>query len=140
MNARIRLKAVRHCTLLLLCSLLFAGCATNSVETRRKEKSAAYDALPPDQKQLVDQGLLKAGMSEEAVYIALGKPSEILHSGDQNGEATTWIYYGSYMQGYPIWWRRNFTYAYNPQDYVKAELVFVSGRLVSWRTLPVPLN
>jgi outer membrane protein assembly factor BamE (lipoprotein component of BamABCDE complex) len=131
--------AVKYWTFLLLV-LVLVGCATSSVETRRKERQAVYDTLPPDQKALVDQGELKVGMSEDVVYIALGKPNEILKSGDQNGEATTWIYYGSYMQGYPVWWRRNFTYAYNPQDYVKAELIFVKGKLVSWRTLPMPLN
>ncbi|MBU6402847.1 MAG: hypothetical protein KGS61_21205 [Verrucomicrobia bacterium] len=130
---------VRFWTPLAL-GLVLAGCASSSVTSRIKQKQAAYDALPPDQKQLVDQGQLRVGMSEDAVYIALGKPNEILHSGDQSGETTTWLYYSSYMQGYPMWWRRNFSYTYNPQDYVKAELVFVNGRLVSWRTLPMPLN
>ncbi|MHB8519136.1 MAG: hypothetical protein ACYDH9_00130 [Limisphaerales bacterium] len=149
--------AMKQWMLLTLCSLVLAGCATTTVETRKKERQAVYDALPPDLKKCVDNRQVKVGMSDDAVYIAWGQPSEILHSGDQNGEATTWIYYGSYMQETPVWAGdqgpyggapyglgayppQYLTYVYNPRDYVKAELVFVNGKLASWHTLPKPLN
>lgn len=144
--------AVKHWTLLMLCSLVLAGCATTTVETRKQERQAAYEALPPDLKQLVDHGQIKVGMSEDAVYIAWGQPAEILHRGDQGGEATTWLYTSSYMQETRFWTYREvphggdvfleqyLAYNYDPRDYVKAELVFVNGKLASWRTLPKPLN
>jgi hypothetical protein len=141
----------------LLCGVALAGCATTArhLQARIKEKQAVYDALPADIKQCIDQHRVKVGMSEDAVYIAWGAPSQILHSGDQAGETTSWIYYGSYMQGTPVWTYgpgsydaygfgaappQYLTYVYNPRDYVRAELVFVKGKLVRWRTLPQPLD
>jgi hypothetical protein len=64
----------------LLVPLLFIACKTPTVESRKQERLAAYNALPDDQKQMVDKGQIKIGMNEEAVYIAWGPPSQILQS------------------------------------------------------------
>src|SRR2546422_7798138 len=49
---------------LLLGFLLLAGCATSTVESRRKEKLAAYNALSPEEKELVDKGRSEEHTSE----------------------------------------------------------------------------
>ena len=64
----------------------------NTVQSRQQERAAAYAALNPEDRALVDQGKIKSGMSEDAVYIAWGRPSQVL-KGETGGKATaTWIY------------------------------------------------
>ncbi len=52
---------------LLLAAFALGGCATSSVDSRRTERRAAFDALPPETKSAVDQGQVKVGMSMDAV-------------------------------------------------------------------------
>ena len=122
---------------ILLC-LFAAGCATSTIESRRKERLASYNALPPDQKQLVDQGQIKVGMSTDAVYIAWGKPGEVLKGASESGETITWAYFDTYLQEIHYWgWRRVRTDFY-PVHYVRAKVVFVNGVVKEWQTYPGP--
>ena len=90
--------------LFILC-LLLAGCATKStIESRRVERSSAYDALPAEQKAMVDAGQIRVGMSSDAVYIAWGQPNEVLESEDpQQGHLIFWRYCGSWLQENSFW-------------------------------------
>jgi len=136
---------------LVLGCLLLAGCATTTIESRKKERVAAYSALTPEEKELVDKGQVKVGMSQDAVYIAWGPPSEILQSqSGSNGVQSIWLYYGTTMQETRYWTfravpsqdhlfvERYLDRDYDPRDYVRAEIVFVGGKVASWRTLPRP--
>jgi hypothetical protein len=133
---------------------LAAGCSTPStVESRRQEKLPAYTALPEDQKARVDKGEVVVGMDEDAVYIALGKPAQVLKSADANGAIVTWLYEGLTTEDY-IGWRyatvlgRKGAYTGTPyltrdteySSYISAELVFRGGKLESFRELPKPPN
>ena len=136
----------------ILALLLLAGCAAPStIESRRIEKSAAYQALPPDQQAMVDSGQIRVGMSADAVYIAWGKPNEVLESEDAQGRITTWLYHGSWLQENRYWAYREAGHRgrgaylerylvsdYTPRDYVRSEIVFKDGKVQSWRTLPKP--
>jgi hypothetical protein len=134
---------------------MLCACATpSSIESRRTEKLSAYSALAPEERSLVDQGQIKMGMSADAVYIAWGKPAEVLESEDpQRGRITTWRYYGSWMQesrywayretrrgGPDLYLERYLVSDYQPRDYVRAEISFKDGRVLSWRTLPRPAD
>ena len=130
-------------------SLLLIGCSTtNTFDKRRTERMAAYNALSPEFKTAVDQGQIKAGMPQDAVYIVWGPPAEILKSANEHGEITRWLYYGSYMDEYRYWTGsrgRGFPsarleYDYIPRDYVSAEIVFSSGVVKSWAMKPRPTN
>lgn len=137
--------------------LILAGCASSNptdpklIAKRRAERSAAYAALPADQQALVDAGQLKAGMGEDAVYIAWGSPAQVLKSGDTAGERTTWLYQSTTTDEYVYWRYREVPRRdgsvflerfqerdYNFRDYISAELVFAGGYLQSWRMLPKP--
>jgi hypothetical protein len=137
---------------LLIVMACSAGCATKStVQTRKQERPAAYAALPAEQQYLVDQGQIQVGLSEDAVYIAWGKPSEVLRAGDATGESVTWLYHGTTSEDY-VFWRyhevprpgggryltRHLDRDTNVREYVSAELVFREGKLESWRMLPKP--
>lgn len=129
-------------------TLLLIGCATsaNLFEKRRAERIAAYNALAPEFKAAVDQGQIKVGMSQDAVYIAWGPPAQILRSGTAQGEVTRWLYTGSYMEEYRYWTgsrgrgfpSESLQYDYIPRDYVSAEVVFSDGMVKSWSMKPQP--
>lgn len=135
---------------LLIGCLLLAGCATSTVESRKKERSSAYSALTSEERDLVDKGQVRVGMSQDGVYIAWGQPSQILQSETKDGLTTVWLYHGSSMEETRYWTFREVPYKgsvfleryldrdYYPRDYVQAEITFVGGKVVRWRTLPRP--
>jgi len=138
---------------LLLAALLLAGCASsNTVAKRRAERAAAYAALDQEQRDLVDHGQIKVGMTPDAVYIAWGRPAQILQSEDQQGAVTIWLYEGGWMEESRYWSYRQVGYGrdlclerylindYQPRTYIRAQLRFVDGRLTDWQTLPRPSN
>ena len=142
-------RAVTFCSLILIAAF-FTGCATSTVEKRKQERYGAYSALAPEQRELVDQGRVKVGMSPDAVYIALGKPAEILQQETQAGATTHWLYHGSSLREYRYWTYRGvrvgnryYSEPYMAQDYylqpyVRSEIIFQDGVVREWRTLPSP--
>jgi len=133
---------MKYRILVLLSAALLTGCATTStIQSREQEQAAAYAALPPNLKTMVEQGRITAGMPSAAVYIAWGRPNEVLQSGTRRGEFTTWVYRGSFLEETRYWiGRRNpyLAHDYEPRTYVRAEVIFANDRVQSWRTLPQP--
>ncbi|MBP5760017.1 MAG: hypothetical protein J6W90_01390 [Verrucomicrobia bacterium] len=136
---------------MLCCGAILCGCASSTIEKRRAERITAYETLSPEYQQLVDAGEIKTGMPKDAVYIAWGKPDDITYSEDSHGKLETWLYYGRYMKEYRYWnYRainrgdgeeylvRHLESDYNPESFLKAELIFSRGKLISWRTYPTP--
>jgi hypothetical protein len=136
------MKLMKPVFLLVLSVLMMAGCATTStIQSREKERAAAYAEFSPQTKALVNEGRITAGMTSDAVYIAWGQPDEVLQSGNQKGEFTTWIYRGAVLEETRYWVGRRFPHLehdYEPRTYVRAEIVFANGVVQSWRTLPQP--
>ena len=150
-NRRTSEYTVKGSLLLLVCFALVAGCSTSTVESRKKERAAAYSALTAEEKELVDKGQIQTGMSQDVVYIAWGQPSQILQNQAGNGGVqTVWLYEGTTMEETRYWTfrqvpSRGHVYIeryldrdYDPRGYVSAEIVFVGGKVDSWRTLPRP--
>ena len=138
--------------LVLVVLMTAMGCATKStVESRKAERPMAFASLPPDHQELVAEGQVVVGMSEDAVYIAWGKPAQVLHSADATGARNTWLYYGTTSDTYTYW---DYYHVPRPRGgsylgrtmrrdlavrgYISAELVFKDGLLESFRTLPKP--
>jgi len=131
-------------------TLLLAGCATSTIESRRQERFSAYAALPSEQQQLVDKGQIKVGMIPDAVYIAWGPPTEILEQETQQGHTTIWIYHGQWLEESRYWTYREISRDgstflerrlesdYFPRSYIRAEIFFANGVVVRWQTLPRP--
>jgi hypothetical protein len=132
---------VKRGLLILLAGMLLAGCATNGIESRKKERAAGYAALSPEVKALVADGQIRRGMTEDAVYIAWGKPAQILQVEDAQGLRVSWIYTGGWLEETRYWYgnRRVPQTDYQPRSYVKAEIVFTNGLVESWQTLPQPV-
>jgi len=137
-------------------AVVLAGCATSATDPaqiakRRAERAVAYEDLTPVQQEQVDRGQIQVGMNEDAVYIAWGKPAQILRRGDASGEETTWLYSGSTTDEYVNWnyvearasdgtqyLDRVITRNYAFNDYVSARLVFRGGQVTQWEMLPAP--
>lgn len=135
-----RLPIVKHSFVLLLVAVVMVGCATSSIESRRQERMTSYASLSPEVKSAVDAGQIRRGMTSDAVYIAWGKPSQILQQEDERGPVTTWLYHGSYLEETRYWPYRARVpnYDYNIRGYVSAEVIFQNGVVTNWRTLPKP--
>ena len=99
----------------------------------------------------MDKGQIQTGMSQDVVYIAWGPPSQILQNQAGNGGVqTVWLYEGTTMEETRYWTfrqvpsrghlflERYLERDYDPRAYVSAEIVFVGGKVSSWRTLPRP--
>jgi hypothetical protein len=135
---------------LCLVGLVATGCATSTVQTRRDERLIDYNALSPEHKVAVESGQIKVGMSTEAVYIAWGKPSQVLAGESSRSPAVTWLYYGSYLEQYPYWnydayyyghgsySSPRLAYEYFPRSYVRAYVVFEDNTVREWRSLVNP--
>ncbi len=85
-------------------ALVFAGCATT--ESRISDHPEIFNSLSPSDQALVKEGKIRAGMPQNAVWVAWGSPEQKA-VGNMRGRSTeTWIYityatapYGGY--GYP---------------------------------------
>jgi hypothetical protein len=134
---------------------LLSGCATSSIESRRSERMSAYTAMKPEFQRLAEHGRISVGMPADAVYIAWGKPSEVVQSASASTE--TWRYYGTRARSYQYWdygphyppgngFLRhsesdflNYNYAlpylerdYYPERYLRAEVTFQNGIVEGW--------
>lgn len=137
-------------------SLCLIGCAT-TLEKRKAEKKSSYQALAPEIRGLVDKGIIHEGISEDAVYVAWGKPAEILEIKTQSGHITKWLFKKTYFQEHSYWTFRSETpridyygraegsirsrrleKTFEPHDYVSAEVDFVNGVVKNWRQRPTP--
>ena len=136
-----------------LLAVLLAGCATSNVESRKKERYNAYSELSAEQRAAVDAGQIKVGMTMDAVYIAWGKPHQVVGGETPGGAQVVWLYFGTQLQGYTYWGYRGIgpyhgpyhsfygpalNYDYVPVGYVKAEVIFEKGVVKQWRALPLP--
>jgi hypothetical protein len=131
---------MRCALILLLAGLLLAGCVVvRGVDYRKQERMSAYMALPPEMRQAVDLGQLKVGMNSDAVYIAWGKPSQIISGGNATEETTTWLYRTGYIQQSTFWGPYREHTAYTTMTYTRAQVTFVNGAVREWQTYPSPV-
>lgn len=133
---------------ILLGSLSLTGCATSTIESRRHERLAAYNALSPEHRLAADAGRIEAGMPMDAVYIAWGKPSQIVPGEPSQGVTVTWLYRGTYKENQSFWsdydrWHDSgyYTAPYathdsHPRSYLRAEVRFAGGVVKEWYSLP----
>ena len=97
--------------LILVTAAVVAGCST--VGSRKAERADAYHALSARQRALVDEGFIDVGMNTNAVYIAWGKPYEIMRVDFPSGERTVWVYTGATSEQVSSWQYRPSTSPYS---------------------------
>lgn len=69
-------------------ALLLAGCATP--ENRIKKHPELFDGLPADVQAQVRKGQIGVGFSEDAVFLALGKPDRMYTRQAETGTTEIW--------------------------------------------------
>lgn len=74
----------------LALTLLLGACA--SPQSRIERSPDAFQALNAEQQELVKQGKIAIGFSEEAVKLALGQPQRVSQRTDEKGKSTVWRY------------------------------------------------
>src|SRR6266446_2743336 len=84
-------------------ALVFTGCATT--ESRISDHPEIFNSLSPSDQALVKEGKIRAGMPQNAVWLAWGSPEQKA-VGNMRGRPTeTWIYItyttAPYGYGYP---------------------------------------
>ena len=77
--------------LTLLGTLLLSGCETP--QTRIEQRPDIYNALSPRDRDLVAQGKIREGMSQDAVYLAWGAPNQRGPGRHRGSSTETWIYF-----------------------------------------------
>lgn len=128
-----------------------AGCASQNLEGRRTERAAAYAALPEATRTAVDAGEVQVGMPMDAVYIAWGKPARVMRAHTAaGGVEVTWIYRGVQARPYRYWraepgWsghsyvsQYELAHGWQPEYYVRAEVIFENDRVKAVRTFARP--
>ena len=80
----------------LMCSaavtaLLLTSCSTT--QTRIQERPQVYASMSATDQALVNQGRIREGMSQDAVYIAWGEPSQRAEGRNRGSSVETWIYF-----------------------------------------------
>jgi len=96
-------------TVIAPCTVLLVGCSTT--ESRISDHRDLYAGLPPRQQQLVAQGQIAPGMSQNAVWLAWGSPDQKAQ-GAMHGKMTeTWIYV-QYTSAYPYGYGYGYPYGY----------------------------
>ena len=135
---------------LAIVAALPIGCATSTIESRKQERYGVYSGLSSEQKTSVDLGQIKVGMPMDAVYIAWGKPNQILTAETAGGTQIRWLYAGTYLQSFSYWtypgaygpycgyYGPNFVHDYVVLSYIKAEVILDGGLVREWRTLHRP--
>ncbi len=82
---------------LLALAALVSGCST--IDSRIKEKSAAFAALDAPTQDKLRLGRVEIGYATDLVYIAMGAPDEKITKTSADRADETWIY-NSYYQDY----------------------------------------
>ncbi|MFQ3671813.1 MAG: hypothetical protein SNJ84_10190 [Verrucomicrobiia bacterium] len=127
-------------------ALLNSACSTP--ETRAREKELAFAKLPPAQQQLVLQGKIEEGMTPDAVYIAMGRPSRVTEARLEKRSLTRWIYGRANTQYLPNYRFRSVVLP-NGQVYLAPiyqpdtittwvdtfAVIFEKGKVIGWEQL-----
>ena len=153
MKRRIIQQALIACAVSL--TLFAAGCST--VDTRISERQQTFQSMSPADQALVQQGRIREGMSQDAVYIAWGAPDQRAPGRNRGAMVETWIYSataagdypGPFLYGYPYGYglgygyyggyrhrfRRHAFYSpfYDPYFYGHANVVRYPERTVSFQ-------
>lgn len=129
--------------LLSSAALLLASCST--IDDRARERAAALDAMPAPMREAALQGSLREGMTADAVYVALGRPSRVVSGIEKGVRRERWVYSQMESREIPAW--RDVPYrlsndavgflpAYEPITVTSTrdrfEVKFENGKVVGW--------
>ena len=109
---------------------MVTGCST--VGSRKAERADAYKALSARYRALVDAGIIDVGMNANAVYIAWGKPYEIMRVDFPSGERTVWVYTAATGEQVSSWRYRPSGNPYSARTYEPTTTTILRRRTNGW--------
>src|SRR2546423_9826715 len=71
-------------------AIILSGCSTT--ESRISEHPDIFNTLSPRDQALVREGKIRAGMSENAAWLAWGTPEQKAQGNMRGRDTETWIY------------------------------------------------
>ncbi len=77
-------------------ALALTGCST--INSRIHERAAVFYSLDPEIQQQIRHGQVGVGYTTDMVYMALGRPTQLVNRVTSDGSATTWIYQSYYEE------------------------------------------
>ena len=134
--------------------LLLSSCAA-TVERRIEKNPALFAALSPEDQQLVREGRFREGMTQEAVFLAAGRPGRVMTGPKDGKDFERWSYIGqeaiwtqTYGAGWGGWayggWGQPYCGGWGPGfnagpsvtyiPYEAATVDFVNRKVVGWAT------
>jgi hypothetical protein len=96
-------------TLGLFGAVILSGCSTT--ESRISDHPEIFNSLSPRDQELVRNGQIRSGMSQNAVWVAWGNPEQKTVGAMRGRQTETWIYVNyvpAWSYGYP------YGYPYGP--------------------------
>ncbi|MEM6885305.1 MAG: hypothetical protein AAF571_09750 [Verrucomicrobiota bacterium] len=134
--------------ILIIFSVLFVFIGCTSPQKRAEENPEAFARLSKDQQRMVLEGRIEEGMNEDAVYIALGRPSKKRDMRIEGETINNWIYSRTVTEEIPAFRDRYYrghngrlyrSCYYDPyyRSYVvdTFRVMFKSGKVVGWEEL-----
>lgn len=133
--------------LIALSSVFFASCGSSTPQARIEKDPARYGKLTAKDKAMVDAGEIRSGMSQDAVYLAWGRPNSVAKGGAGSSTTERWIYTGQtpvwsnqfdvgYGGGYGRCGGYGPFYSYGPTiayvPYTAGVVHFTNGRVSKW--------
>ncbi|NCD33606.1 MAG: hypothetical protein EOL87_09370 [Spartobacteria bacterium] len=79
---------------MFLYALVLTGC--NTTDGRIKKNQVVFDSLDPDIQELIKQGQVDIGFTEEMVFMAWGQPDRVYIRKTAESSRTVWSYTDSY--------------------------------------------
>lgn len=131
---------------LLIAPLILAACSTP--QKRAEQNPEMFAALSQDEQRLVLEGRIREGMNQDAVFIALGRPSRETEARLGGRDHLNWIYSRIVSREIPNYSRRYYRGAdgsiysrcyYDPyyDSYIvdTFRVIFEDGKVVGWEEL-----
>lgn len=129
-------------------AVVVVGCQSSGVGKRKAERKAAYRSLSTESRKRVDQGGIQDGMDTNAVFIAWGQPTAVLHFDVPAGKQEVWTYERNWTfvksqkigAGVDYYGRPTYKTVTQriPTTYAARSVVFIGGKVAKWKESPPP--
>lgn len=86
---------MKNLLLALAAGLLVVSCAPNTPQARIGKSPEKFAALNQRDRELVERGELRRGMSQDAVWLAWGSPGQTYQGTQKGKQAERWDYLGT---------------------------------------------
>ncbi|WP_395718391.1 hypothetical protein [Prosthecobacter sp.] len=142
----------------LLTALTLSQCASSTPQTRIERNPQLFTRLSAKDRQLVTSGVIREGMTRDAVFLAWGRPDRVSVGTSRGKEIEAWTYVGErpvrtlnmgvgfgYGAWNPYWggpwgwggpgfWGGGPSVTYVP--YTAGVVEFTNGRVTRWMASP----